>query len=448
MQGIIKKPKTLIFTILFAIFSIAFLPFETNMKFATVICFVALILWGLNAVNNSVIACAFLLSCLVFNLAPSSIVFRFPMTENFYLIILSYLISYVVTSTGTAKVFSRKIMNKMATTPVRLVLFSYVAGFLLIFFIPQPFPRVILLTAFYKEFLSKQDISNTSKSILFFSIFTASTFTSMFFINADTLLNYVVVKLAGANINWEQWAIYMSIPTIVCCIVTFFLFLIIFKKELFINSFSTANIKISQPLSKQQKKALIVCFIILIGFATQSIHNLNAVFILGIGVVISVMLKLIRIDSIKSINWSLLLFFTAAFSVGGVLNHCGFAKMLADWLITLMPESNGNLAIIFLTLITLILNFLLGSAVTTSSVVIPTISHIGIFATQNTLCLFVYTIVSVQYVLPFHHATIMVGYSEGLYDTKTIAKYGIFLTLFTFILILFVCIPWWNLVMR
>ncbi len=61
-----------------------------------------------------------------------------------------------------------------------MILLSYILGILLIFFIPQPFPRVILVSAFYKEFLKEQQITEDSKSILLFSIFTASTFTSMF----------------------------------------------------------------------------------------------------------------------------------------------------------------------------------------------------------------------------------------------------------------------------
>ncbi|WDV46339.1 anion permease [Clostridiaceae bacterium M8S5] len=446
MSTIIKKPKILYLSLVSAIILILILPMNLNMKLPTVICCTTLVLWGTSAVANNVIAGIFLSSCLLLKLAPIAVVLKFPMTENFYIIILSYLISHVVTSTGTAKVFSRKIMYKMTNTPIKLVLFSYIAGFLLIFFIPQPFPRVILLAVFYREFLSKQSIPSTSKSILFFSIFTASTFTSMFFINADTLLNYVVVKLSGANMNWGQWALYMSIPTIICCIITFFMFLLIFRKELFKITFIGLTKKKEQQLTKQQKQSILICFVIFIGFATQSFSNLSALSIMTIGVILSIILGLLKIDSLKSINYNLLLFFTAAFSLGGVLNYCGFSQTLANWLITFMPNSHGHLSIVFLTFITLILNFLLGSAVTTSSVVIPMIAHISIFENSTILCLFVYTIVSVQYILPFHHATIMVGYGEGLYDTKTIAKFGIFLTMFTFIFILFVCMPWWNFV--
>ena len=109
-------------------------------------------------------------------------------------------------------------MEKIVKNPILLIVFSYAAGFLLIFFIPQPFPRVILLVAFYREFFKSQNINEKSREILYFSIFTASTFTSMFFMSWDMLLNYVVLAISKADINWTQWALYMSVPAFCTCI--------------------------------------------------------------------------------------------------------------------------------------------------------------------------------------------------------------------------------------
>ena len=114
-------------------------------------------------------------------------------------------------------------------------------------------------------------------------------------------------------------------------------------------------------------------------------------------------------------------------------------------LLVLVPSENFNEKIIFLIIITLILNFFLGGAVTTSSVVIPTIAQLGILPPHSAvLTLFVYTVVSIQYILPFHHATVMVGFGEGLYGNKVIIKYGILLTVLTFFIVLYICIPWWK----
>lgn len=156
-------------------------------------------------------------------------------------------------------------------------------------------------------------------------------------------------------------------------------------------------------------------------------------------------LGVIKKDCIKNINWKLLIFFTGTFSVGNVLNSSGTADIIANNLLTLIPEGNFQIKIIFLIIVTLILNFFLGSAVTTLSVVIPTIARLEILEPHSAaLTLFVYTIVSIQYILPFHHATVMIGFGEKLYPTKVIIKYDIFLTVLTFFIVLFICIPWWK----
>lgn len=450
MKKIFLKPKFTIFSILAGAVLFFVSPYDFKLTMAIVLSVEALVLWGASAMNNAAVSLFFIIGTMIFSLAPAKTVFHFPMTENFYMIILSYIITKGVTETGAAEVFSKNIMEKIVKSPVKLILFSYIAGFLLMFFIPQPFPRVILLMVFYVEFFKNQKMADRGKEVLFFSIFTASTFTSMFFLTGDMLLNYVVVAISKADINWLQWFVYMSVPTVITCITTFVLFLLVFKKDIFsvrFQNLDNADGQKNKKLSKEQKKMVFVCGVIFLGFATQSINNLNGTAIMLTGVLLGAVLGIIKINFLKSINWKLLMFFTGAFSVGGVLNDSGAADIIVNNLMKIVPAGNFQTKLIFLIIVTLILNFFLGSAVTTSSVVIPTIAQLGIFAPHSAvLTLFVYTVVSIQYILPFHHATVMVGFGEGLYGNNIIIKYGIFLTVLTFFIVLYVCMPWWHFV--
>lgn len=448
IKNIFIKPKIILFSLFLGIIFYMISPYNFKLTMAVIFSIEALILWGSSAMDNAAVSIFFLLGAGIFSLASPETLFHFPVTENFYLIILSYIITKGVTDTGVASVFSKNIMEKIVKTPVKLILFSYIAGIILIFFIPQPFPRVILLTAFYREFFKNQNLDSKAKEILFFSIFTASTFTSMFFISGDMLLNYVVVAISKAQINWTQWFLYMSVPAFITCVTTFILFIAVFNKEIFNCSFknnSDKNNSENLNLTKEQKKMFFVCTIIFAGFISQNIHHLGTAYIMLIGVVSGFVLKVIKLNAVKNINWKLLIFFTGAFSVGGVLNDSGAADIIVHKLTELIPQGDFQIKIIFLIIVTLVLNFFLGSAVTTSAVVIPTIARLGILEPCSAvLTLFVYTIVSVQYILPFHHATVMVGFGEGLYGNKIIIKYGVFLTILTFFIVLYVCLPWWK----
>lgn len=445
LSKIFLKPKVIAASLIMGAVLFAVLSYDFKLTMAIVLSVEALVLWGASAMDSAWVSIFFLLGAGIFSLASLSTLFHFPMTENFYLIILSYIITKGVADTGVAEVFSKNIMEKIVKSPVKLILFSYIAGIILIFFIPQPFPRVILLMVFYKEFFKNQKITKKASEILYFSIFTASTFTSMFFLTGDMLLNYVVVAISKADINWAEWAVYMSVPSIVTCVATFILFVLIFRREIFSAEFKNFSKIEKMKLTAEQKKMLAVCSAIFLGFAGQSFHHLSGAVIMFGGVVLGFALKVIRLNSLKNINVKLLIFFTGAFSVGGVLNDSGAADIIVKNLLKITPVGDFQIKIIFLIVVTLVLNFFLGSAVTTSSVVIPTIAQLGILEPHSAvLTLFVYTVVSIQYILPFHHATVMVGFGEGLYGNSVIIKYGIFLTILTFFIVLYVCIPWWN----
>ncbi|UWD47024.1 SLC13 family permease [Clostridioides difficile] len=458
-MGIILKPKQFCISIIVTSILYVFLNYSFNIKFSICLSFLTILIWAVDSVEKTVVALVFVVLAFIFNIAPLNVILQFLFTENFYIIILAYIITNAVAKTGVAKIISEKLILNTVDTPRKMIFLSYILGVLLIFFIPQPFPRVILVSAFYKEFFKKQHLTEDSKSILLFSIFTASTFTSMFFVNGDTLLNYVVLELGNCNINWSQWAFYMSVPTIITCFITYFLFIFVFKKELSLikfvscnnlNSnklqFSYSNLKKEFHLLSDEQKHVFLCLgIMFFMFLTQFIHNLNTLIIMSICVLLLLLKRIIDFNTLKEINWRVLIFFIAAFSIGGVLKYSGVVDIMGNYLIKLIPNSSKTISILFLITLTIVLNICLGSAVTTSSVVIPLLGSLHILKENSIiLCLFVYIVVSIQYILPFHHATIMVGHGENLYNSKVIFKYGLTLIPLTYFIIICITFPWWR----
>ncbi|MGX9756182.1 SLC13 family permease [Clostridioides difficile] len=458
-MGIILKPKQFCMSIIVTSILYFFLNYSFNIKFSICLSFLTILIWAVDSVEKTVVALVFVVLAFIFNIAPLNVILQFLFTENFYIIILAYIITNAVAKTGVAKIISEKLILNTVDTPRKMIFLSYILGVLLIFFIPQPFPRVILVSAFYKEFFKEQHLTEDSKSILLFSIFTASTFTSMFFVNGDTLLNYVVLELGNCNINWSQWAFYMSVPTIITCFITYFLFIFVFKKELSLikfvscnnlNSnklqFSYSNLKKEFHLLSDEQKYVFLCLgIMFFMFLTQFIHNLNTLIIMSICVLLLLLKRIIDFNTLKEINWRVLIFFIAAFSIGGVLKYSGVVDIMGNYLIKLIPNSSKTISILFLITLTIVLNICLGSAVTTSSVVIPLLGSLDILKENSiVLCLFVYIVVSIQYILPFHHATIMVGHGENLYNSKFIFKYGLTLIPLTYFIIICITFPWWR----
>ncbi|GAA0182334.1 SLC13 family permease [Clostridium sediminicola] len=448
MVKIIKKKKELIFSIALTGILYIVLNFNFSIKMAIALSLLTIMLWATNAVDRTVVALFFVFMAFIMGLAPAKVIFKFPMTENFYIIVFSFVISEGVVKSGLAEYTSRKLMNKIVKTPNNMILFSYIAGIILIFFIPQPFPRVILLSAFYIEYLKGQKISRDSKSVLMFSIFTAATFTSMMFLNGDLLLHFVAMEMGNSYINWQQWSMYMTVPSILICIITYFLFKLVFRKELKGVKFESLKINDKQiKMTKEKYITISVLIGIFILFTTQSITGIRAQWILLLGSIAMYFGKIIDLSSFKKVNWKLLIFFVAAFSIGGVLTYSGVVDILCNKLLILIPKSNLNYQIMVIVIISMILHIFLGSAVTTSAIVLPIFMKMSLFDTGSPiLTLMVYSVVNMHYLLPFQHATIMIGYGEDFYGSRQVFRYGLLMTLVTFISVILIEVPWWRLI--
>lgn len=108
---LVNKPKTVIFCILAGVLSYFISPYETKLTLSVIFSVEALVLWGSSAVDNAAVSLFFIAGAWLFSLAPLKILFTFPKTENFYLIILSYILTKGVTDTGAAAVFSKNIQK-------------------------------------------------------------------------------------------------------------------------------------------------------------------------------------------------------------------------------------------------------------------------------------------------------------------------------------------------
>jgi len=361
------------------------------------------------------------------------------------LIISSYLIAHGIKVSGLADRISRVIISKYATSSLLLIALSFILSFILIFFIPQTFPRAIIMTALYSEFLSKQDISNKSKSVILFSVFVAVTATSMAFINGDVILNNAALQFAGISLTWLEWAKYMLVPSIIISVLMFVGFIFAFYGDIKGNKFSVdKGNKDKTEFTNKEKKGAIITAVIIILWATESFHNINAAWVSVIGVLAMYIFGLIKIKDSKIIKPELLLFLTAAFAIGGVLNQEGIAGIIFG---KILPSTSSDTMLIFFSiLVVMILHMILGSSMTSMSICMPVLmSSLPTSINPIVMMFTIYTAINIHYILPIHHVVIMIGEGEGHYNTSMTMRYGAFLTVLVFISVYAVLMPYWKL---
>lgn len=405
--------------------------------------FLTIVWWGTGWVYKDVASIFLLLIFIIFGNTPIKSVFFFPLSSNFILVIASYLLSQGIVNSNVADNFSSFILSKYCYNSKRLVVMSFILGILLIFVIPQPFPRVILLASIYINFLRKTSVNEENKKVLIFSVFVASAVTSLMFLNGDVIINYSAMKFGGINLTYLEWAKYMALPSFVTAIIILISFIWLFKKNLNDNFNFEKEDKL--VVTKSGKKALLITGLVVTLWLTESLHGITSSNVALIGTFLMFLTHIIKIKDLKVINISLLIFLTAEFAIGKVLLGSGVAEKLSDSLIGFFPPPESVFYIPFIIFLIMFLHMIMGSLVTAISVLIPTLITItaGNLSAEF-IVLLTCASVCFHFILPFHHVSIMIGYGNGYYENRHTIKMGIVLSAITILVVLFIYIPWWK----
>lgn len=441
-----KKIYLIISVLLFLIVSLG-RPFNLDLHQSIILASTVMVIvwWSTNAISKSVSSIFIILIYFIFSQSDIRTILKFPLSSNLILIISSYLIAHGIRISGLADRISRLIISRYATSILSLITLSFVLSFILIFLIPQTFPRAIILSAIYLEFLDNQKVSSRQKSIILFSIFVAVTGTSMAFINGDVILNNAALQFAGVKLTYIEWVRYMFVPSIIINILMFFGLVITFYKDIKGNKFFNDDVKsYKSDFNIMEKRVCFITALIIILWGTESLHGIGAAWVSLLGVVAMYIFGLIKISDYKILKLELILFLTAAFSIGGVLNEGGIAGIIFN---KILPSSNSDPKFIFYSiLVVMILHMILGSSMTSMSICMPVlISLLPDSINPIMMTFIIYTVINIHYLLPIHHVVIMIGEGEGYYDTSLTVKYGIFLTFLVFISVYLVLIPYWRL---
>lgn len=447
MNLIVKKGdlRKVFFSFLIPLLVILFRPLDFTMNQSIIFGSLCMILlwWSSNWVRQEAASIVLVVIFLFFGETPLPEIFYFPLSDSFMMVACSYLISQGIVNSGAAHYFSGKILHRFCTNARQLALLSFLLCTILIFFIPHPFPRVILLSSIYLIFLQDQPIDGECKSILLFSITSAATVTSLMFISGDIMANYAAMGFGNISISYLSWIKYMTLPTVATVILAALTFISVFRKALKIDFDASEN---TCALSRHGKKAVLIMSLITLLWLSEEWNGISSTLVMLIGTALMFFVKLLSLKDLTAINWKVLLFLTAQFSIGKVLIQNGIAEIIRDTLAGFFPDSSKILLIAFVVFLIMLLHIVLGSIITTLSISIPMLIILtqGTFAPEFIVLL---ACVCTYYhvLLPFHQVTVVIGFANGYFRTQHVLRLGIFLTFLTIASTFLLYIPWWKL---
>lgn len=410
---------------------------------------VVIIWWVTGWVERTAASLVLLAVFFLFSTAPTATILTFPRSENFLIIVLSFLFSQGISNSGLTRQLFQPLLFYASRSLGKLMAVMALACFAMIFIIPQPFSRIIVHVLIFRDFWDKIGLKDPLRSTLFFLLFVYSAVLNMTMRRGDLILNHALLTMGGVSISEGDWLRAMALPTLVFTALVTLLFLAVFRRELkdFHSPASDILAVSTEKLSRKDLRNLLVILLVVVLWALEDLHGISGTVIVTLGTAVLFPLGLLHLSDLRTINVKLLVFLTAAFSIGGVLKAVGVADVLFQQLATLFPET-FSLGYVALVLgISMAMHMLLGSNVTTMSVVVPGLMAAGAGVTaEPVLLLLIYLGICGHFLFPFHHVLLLLEEGDGCYTSLQTFRLGLPLTLVTLLCGMFLYLGWWRLI--
>lgn len=191
--------KKIIFSLILPALIIIFKPYSLVLDQAIVLAMLVftIISWVNGALHKSLTSIIALTFFLIFGHLPVTKLFQFPLSSNFLLIVFSFVFSQGIANSNLAEILIQPLLIRYTKSRYQLVSVTVFLAFIMIFVIPQPFSRVIILSHIFNQYFTKIEIASKDKSILLFAVFLFSMFINMTLIRGDIILNNALIAMSG-----------------------------------------------------------------------------------------------------------------------------------------------------------------------------------------------------------------------------------------------------------
>lgn len=400
--------------------------------------------WVIGHINRTYMSLFLLAIFMVFGNTSIDKIFSFPLSENFFLILFSFLFSQGISNTNLGEKLLQPLLYKYTKSLNALIISMVLFPLLLIFIIPQPFSRIIILSLIYYQYFNTIELEDNVKRVLMFGIFLFSFLVNTLFVRGDIVLNLGLMSISGIVLSETEWIKYMTLPGTMMVVSGAILFLIAFRKDLKDYS-QSSNIPKSESLTRLDWKNISIILFTTIMWATESLHSISSTLIVILGCILFFFANTLEKKDLNSLNIGLMIFLTAAFSIGAVINGSGIAEKIFSSFTTLFLDTFSIKYVFIIITTTMGLHMILGSNVTTLSVVIPSLLIISSGIVKGEILIFIIFLSIVTHsILPFHNVVLIIGEGKGYFTSQIVMRFGLYLTVLTIGSIFLYFIPYWR----
>jgi solute carrier family 13 (sodium-dependent dicarboxylate transporter), member 2/3/5 len=380
-------------------------------------------------------------------------------TQSPWFIFGALLIGMMVTTSGLGHRLAYRILAAIGTTYSRILLGFVLVSFLLTLVVPSGSACVIIKATVALGLMEALDLkpgSSIGRGVFLILTYTSSLFNKMVIAGSSAILvRGVLERMAHIEVLWGRWFLAFLPCTVFTAVVVWRLGLWLFPAERNVSdesgAFFTQKLKQMGPWSQQEKKAAALLLIAVGLWLTDLLHHLSpAVIGLGIGLVSALpYVGALHPRDLKRLNYAPVFFVASALSLGEVLVKTQAIEILTgvmfSWMNSLITGSYTLAIVTYWT--AFFYHFLLGSEIAMLSTSAPPLIHLAAIRNFDPLALLmIWTFAGASKIFVYQSSILVLGYSYGYFESRDLLRFGAWMTIIEFLIMLFLVTQYWPLV--
>ncbi len=265
---------------------------------------------------------------------------------------------------------------------------------------------------------------------------------------SDNMLFVGLIKEASdIEISWMAFFKHNFVPSVIYCALSLATMIAVLRPNRHVRSkeYVRSEYAAQPPMSKAEMKISLVLFVMILLFVTESIHKMNAGWLLLLLACVTALpgMRLTDTESICKVSYTAMFFVVGCMSIGSAASTTGASQSLVD---AVMPYLSGSEAYMMAASYVggAVLNFLLTPLAALGALTAPLTQAAVKLGLNPVPIMYSFTYGVDQYIFPYEIAALLLFYSLGWTSLKQIVLvFGVrfFVGLFW---LLGVAYPWWK----
>ncbi|WP_264737394.1 SLC13 family permease [Cytobacillus firmus] len=417
----------------------------------------AMTLWVTTKFPAGYVALAIVCFIVLMKGGSQELLFNSLSEEVVWLMFGAFIIGEAVTQSGLAGRFIEFILRKSRTAGrMKLGIISFI--FSTAFFIPSTSGRAAMAKPIIMHVGSR--LSAGEKRILAITVpivILMSTSAALIGAGSHIIGIGLLESASGQSISYLQWLVWGMPFALVVTILSVLVIKWMMGREA--KSADSAhwdtktNIEAIKPLTRVEKKTLLIVAFLLAGWMTENVHGYDLAFVTVLGAIVMTFPNIGVISwkqGIKSVSWNLILFVAASTALGKILVETGLVQWLEGKLtgfLFLFSQAPGWIMVLGILLITSTSHLYITSHTTRAIVLMPGIILFSQSTGISPSAAVFLSLIGMNYCItfPVSSKALLLFYEDGdlSYDAGFLTKLSaILMPVYITVAVVFYCTYW------